>query len=141
MTIAITVYAHEGGARQFDSLSPSQIISIMRLFYISQPFALAALAAGKVSVACLIARLQSPSRWRTTLLWVLMSLLVAFNIVQAVLLFFQCNQLLVSWDVASTPAAQCISLVSTNANALAGAGMIDPLIICRRGKNSRFLKI
>ena len=113
----------------FSMLSVSQQLNVFRLIYIPQPFALVALATGKLSVACLLKRVQSPCRWRTILLWILMSLLVAYNLVQIPLLFVQCDQHLFGWGIDSGDQTHCVPTFGAGVNALAGAGNSSSLIL------------
>ena len=122
MSIIFTVFVYAGGGKPFSTLSPSQQLDVLHLLAIPQPFALVALTTGKLSVACLIKRVQGPCQWRTILLWVLMSLLVAYNLVQIPLVFVQCDQHIINWGMGFGDEAHCVPVVAANANALAGAG-------------------
>ena len=126
MSISITIFAHAGGGMPVSTLSPSQQTDVSCLIFIPQPFALVALSTGKLSVACLIKRVQFPCRWRTVLLWVLMSLLAAYNLVQISLLFVQCGQHHFGSGDSSSVTAHCVPVSAAAANALAGGG--NPLI-------------
>ena len=123
MSIIGTIYALEGGAKHMAIISAAQLNSVTRLFYIYQLFALICLTTGKISVMCLIKRLQSPQRWRSIILWVLGILLAAYNSINIILLFVACNDLLATWDPAASPTGHCLSVAPANINALAGAGM------------------
>ena len=101
MSIIWTVYALAGGAQHLSSLSPLQVVQITRLNWISQPFCIAGLVAGRLSVACLIKRLQSPTLWRTSLLWGLMIVLVLYSFVEIVLVYTQVRQYLCSFFILS----------------------------------------
>ena len=89
--------------------------SISRLDYVYQLFALFGLTTGKVSVICLIKRLQSPTKWRTIALWTIGVVLAAYNFEQAILVILQCDGLLVS------SSNICVHSTTVVYNALAGA--------------------
>jgi hypothetical protein len=68
------------------------------------------LTTGKISVACLIYRLQSPTRWRTTLLIGICSLMCVINSVVIILMFTQCIRVQLLWDHSpTTPKGHCFN--------------------------------
>jgi len=109
MSIVWTIYAANGGCRHAASLTNAQLITVGRLNWISQPLCVAGLTTGKISVACLILRLQSPTRWRTRLLFGLCSLMCAINIVVVVLMFTQCTPVTLLWDPSSASHGHCFN--------------------------------
>lgn len=124
MSIIATIYTREGGAKHVTALTTAQFDyapHLAYIFMIYQPFALICLTTGKISVMCLIKRLQSPTRWRTVMIWTLGILLAAYNFVNIVLLFVQCNDLLADWDPSASPAGNCLPGGAGSINALAGA--------------------
>ncbi|KAH8590752.1 hypothetical protein B0O99DRAFT_745051 [Bisporella sp. PMI_857] len=109
MSILWTIYALAGGCKHQSSLTDAQITKTTRLNWISQPMCVGGLTAGKISVACLIYRLQSPTRWRTKLLIGLCSFMVALNSVCIILMFTQCRPVELLWDHSPTgPKGHCI---------------------------------
>lgn len=111
MTISIiwTVYANYGGCRHAASLTAQQLINTARLNWVSQPFCISGLTTCKISVACLILRLQSPTRWRTLFLFGLCGFMVLTNIITVIVMFTQCTPITLLWDPSSAPNGHCIS--------------------------------
>jgi len=97
MSIIWTIYTLAGGCRHQSSLTPAQIERTTRLNWISQPMCVGGLTTGKISIACLIYRLQSPTRWRTKLLIGLCSFMCALNSVCIILMFTQCRPVELLW--------------------------------------------
>jgi hypothetical protein len=92
------------------SLTWDQISETGRLNWISQPLCLAALTTGKISVACLIYRLQSPTRWRTNFLIGLCTFMFIMNSILVVIIFTQCIPVQLLWDHSPTaPTGHCIN--------------------------------
>ena len=109
MSIIWTVYADEGGTRHVAALSGPQIVTVTRLNWISQPFCIWGLLAGKTSVACLVARLQAPTKWRRYLLWILCSIMFVLNNITIVFIFTQCRPVYLLWNPKSDPRGNCWS--------------------------------
>ncbi|TEY23441.1 hypothetical protein BOTCAL_1478g00010 [Botryotinia calthae] len=108
MSIVWTIYANDGGCRHAATLTPQQLIDTARLNWISQPLCVAGLTTCKISVACLILRLQSPTPWRTKLLVGLCTVMLLMNISVVTLMFTQCTPVRILWDPASAPNGHCI---------------------------------
>ncbi|PQE21313.1 integral membrane protein [Rutstroemia sp. NJR-2017a WRK4] len=109
MSIIWTIYANGGGCRHAASLTPTQRVNAGRLNWISQPLCVSGLTTCKISVACLILRLQSPTPWRTRLLVVLCTIMVLTNITVVVIMFTQCTPVRMLWDPESAPNGHCIA--------------------------------
>ncbi|PQE07102.1 integral membrane protein [Rutstroemia sp. NJR-2017a BVV2] len=108
MSVIWTIYANGGGCRHAASLTPTQRVNAGRLNWISQPLCVSGLTTCKISVACLILRLQSPTPWRTRLLVVLCTIMVLTNITVVVIMFTQCTPVRLLWDPESAPNGHCI---------------------------------
>jgi hypothetical protein len=108
MSVVWTIYANGGGCRHAASLTPAQRVKAGMLNWISQPLCVSGLTTCKISVACLILRLQSPTLWRTRLLVVLCSIMVMTNITVVVIMFTQCTPVRLLWDPESAPNGHCI---------------------------------
>ncbi|KAM0302193.1 hypothetical protein ACHAO8_011594 [Botrytis cinerea] len=108
MSAVWTIYANDGGCRHAATLTPQQLINTARLNWISQPLCVAGLTTCKISVACLILRLQSPTPWRTKLLVGLCTVMLLMNISVVTLMFTQCTPVRMLWDPASAPYGHCI---------------------------------
>ena len=87
----ISVYTSFGGTKHVFDLQPTQISSAMEWNLISLVFCIGSISTGKISVALLIYRLQSPSRWRTWLLWFLSVSSVVVAVLIVGLEFAQCT--------------------------------------------------
>ncbi|THV45516.1 hypothetical protein BGAL_0479g00020 [Botrytis galanthina] len=121
MSIVWTIYAKNGGCRHASALTAEQLITTARLNWISQPLCVSGLTTCKISVACLILRLQYPTPWRTKLLVSLLSVMVTINSIAVILMFTQCTPVRMLWDPASAPNGHCIksnvvSIISQSAS-------------------------
>ncbi|KAL9105148.1 MAG: hypothetical protein Q9187_008806 [Circinaria calcarea] len=72
--------------------------TIARFWYIAQPFAIMAIAVGRISVAVLILRIMGPSKWRKIFLY--FSIISTFVISSAtcILMFLACNPPKALWN-------------------------------------------
>ncbi|KAF7924011.1 hypothetical protein EAE99_006672 [Botrytis elliptica] len=124
MSVVWTIYAKNGGCRHASTLTREQLITTTRLNWISQPLCVSGLTTCKISVACLILRLQYPTPWRTKLLISLLSVMVTMNSIAVILIFTQCTPVRMLWNPASAPNGHCIksnvvSIMSQSASILA----------------------
>lgn len=79
------------GCRHIYYLSPEQISLVTKINWISQPFAIMALATGKISVAFLILRIIGTSSWRKGFLYFIMITCFVFCALAAIFSFVQCS--------------------------------------------------
>lgn len=93
-----TVYAHLGGARHVAYLDPQQIAIVAEYNYISLAPIVVAIAIGKCAVALLIYRLQSPSKWRTWLLWFLSISSLVLALLVCIIEYVQCTPTKALWN-------------------------------------------
>lgn len=93
-----TVLAMNNGCRHSYYLSPSELLSAMRLNWISQPFAITALATGKISVAFLILRIIGKSTWRRRLLYFCILSNSIFCSLAIIFTYVQCKPVEALWD-------------------------------------------
>ncbi|KAF7950189.1 hypothetical protein EAE96_007480 [Botrytis aclada] len=108
MSVVWTIYAKNGGCRHASTLNTEQLITTTRLNWVSQPLCVSGLTTCKISVACLIVRLQYPTPWRTKLLVSLLSVMLAMNIIAVILMFTQCTPVRMLWNPGSAPNGHCI---------------------------------
>lgn len=92
MSVTWTVYAYLGATR-YAPLSHARQTQTIKVNWISQVWCIMSLMTSKIAVAALIARLQSPCRWRTNLLWVVSAINVAWSVSEIIILFTQCRPL------------------------------------------------
>ena len=93
----VTAYILAGGAKHTSDISLAQLPRITKLNYLSQVFNILGFSTGKISVAFLIYRLQSPSRWRTWLLAILSILSFVLAILVIALFYAQCTPVRAIW--------------------------------------------
>ena len=96
-SITWTVYSHLGGT-SYAPMSDHDIVTTAFLSWISQCWSMAALVFGKMAVAALILRLQSPAKWRTILLKVLCVIAVVWDLVEIIIIFVQCSPSEALWN-------------------------------------------
>ena len=112
MSIIWTIYTLAGGCRHQSTLTLAQIERTTRLNWISQPMCVGGLTTGKISIACLIYRLQSPTRWRTKLLIGLCGFMCVLNSICIILMFTQCRPVELLWKQGDDrPPGKCIDHV------------------------------
>ncbi|MCJ1328445.1 hypothetical protein MMC10_005122 [Thelotrema lepadinum] len=103
-----TAYALAGGGRHLYYLSqdPVHASQILKLNWISQPFAIMSLGLGKISVAFLMLRLIGGFvKARRIFLWIIIILTFIFSVVCCVLTFVQCTPTRALWE--PVPGAVC----------------------------------
>ena len=100
-----TVLAANDGCRHLFYLDPDQRKFALRLNWITQPFAIAALATGKISVAFLLLRIIASSVWRRGFLWFMMATNFLFCSLSVIFTFAQCRPVTGLWD--PTVKAKC----------------------------------
>lgn len=81
-------------------MSEQSVVTTGLLTWISQCWSMAALVFGKLAVAALILRLQSPAKWRTILLKILCIVAVVWDTVEIILIFVQCSPTEALWNPA-----------------------------------------
>lgn len=136
MSIVWTIYAKNGGCRHASALTTEQLITTTRLNWISQPLCVSGLTTCKISVACLILRLQYPTPWRTKLLVSLLSVMVTINSIAVILMFTQCTPVRMLWDPASAPNGHCnksnvVSIISQSASSNGLPAMLTWYLLTR----------
>ena len=81
-----------------NGMQTSEASYALELNYLSQPFAIAAILAGKISVALMILRMIKRSYlWTRRLLWAVIVTCVAIFIISYTLFFAQCHPLKAWW--------------------------------------------
>lgn len=86
-----TVLGANDGCRHLYYLSPEQISLVTKINWMSQPFAIMALATGKISVAFLILRIIGQSTWRRGFLYFSMITCFIFCALASIFTFVQCS--------------------------------------------------
>jgi hypothetical protein len=92
------MYADAGGCRHQQSLTTAEQVVVFRLNFMSHPWCIIGLMTGKISVAFLILRFQSATRWRTWLVVGLCTPLVVVSVLNVVVIFAQCRPVELLWD-------------------------------------------
>ncbi|EPE30124.1 CHP3 [Glarea lozoyensis ATCC 20868] len=98
VSVIWTMYANAGGCRHQQSLTKPEQVIVFRLNFLSHPWCIIGLLTGKLSVAFLILRFQSPTRWRTRLIIGLCAPLVLMVMVNVTVIFTQCRPVQFLWD-------------------------------------------
>ena len=86
----LTAYALRGGGRHVFYLEqdPARLTEVLKLNWLSQPWAIMSLGLGKISVAFLMLRLVGPFiKARRSFLWTLIVLTFVFSAVASILTF------------------------------------------------------
>ena len=99
-TIVVIILAIDGGGRHEFYLSTSQVLHLVKVNFIAQPFGIAATGIGKISVAFLILRILDSTalwRWQKCYLWCTIMLTSIFTILPSVFLFTQCKSPKAIW--------------------------------------------
>jgi hypothetical protein len=81
-------------------MSEQNVVTTGLLSWISQCWSMAALVFGKLAVAALILRLQSPAKWRTILLKALCIVAAIWDTIEIILIFVQCSPTEALWNPA-----------------------------------------
>lgn len=97
-TITWTFYAYYGGCRHAYYLSPSELEIATKINWISHPFYVIGAVTGKVSIACLILRIQAPCVWRTYVLYTLISIMFIIVVPDVTFTYAQCKPVTALWD-------------------------------------------
>lgn len=100
-----TVLAVNNGCKHIYYLDSSELVPALRLSWITQTFAIAAVATGKISVAFLILRIMGKSTWRRRLLYFCIVSNSIFCSLAIIFTFVQCKPVEGLWD--SSVKAEC----------------------------------
>lgn len=94
-----TLSVSQGGARHLYQIAPSKIMTVLKLSWLLQPFAIMALATAKISVAFVMLRIiPSTTVWaRRSLYFAIVSTFVICAIA-SILTFVQCDPPRVLWE-------------------------------------------
>ena len=94
----------------FDIL-PANLSKVTELDFLSHVFCIMAIATGKIPVALLIYRIQSPTKWRTWLLVFLSTSSIVVGVLSIAMFFAQCKPTKALWIPA---AGHCWDIKKTN---------------------------
>jgi len=92
------MYADAGGCRHQQSLTKAEQVVVFRLNFLSHPWCIIGLMTGKLSVAFLILRFQSPTKWRTRLIVGLCTPMILMCVLNVTVIFSQCQPVQFLWD-------------------------------------------
>lgn len=102
LAIAGTFMLLSGGCRHLYYLVLDKgldgIVTVTRLFYICQPFAIMAIAVGRISVALLVLRIMVLTVWRKRFLWFSIISTFVISALNSVLLFAACSPVAAIWN-------------------------------------------
>ncbi|KAI9157925.1 putative integral membrane protein [Paramyrothecium foliicola] len=96
--ITVTLQVHYGVGRHAMYLTEENRVNAVYMIWLAVPFSPGSAAFGKVSIALLLMRLMNRNRFREALLWVLIFLLFAVNLVLIVITFAQCQPVTFLWE-------------------------------------------
>ncbi|KAL8979687.1 MAG: hypothetical protein Q9177_006073, partial [Variospora cf. flavescens] len=97
-SIACTVLALNNGCRHLFFLNDQERMLATKLSWVSQPWAIMALATSKASVALLIMRIMGTSTWRKNFLYFLIAANFLFCTLAIIFTFAQCRPSRALWD-------------------------------------------
>lgn len=102
LTVLVTVLEQQGGGRHLYYLTPPELVSILRLFWITQPFGIMVLTLAKVSIGFLLIRLLGPGKpWRRWLIYINMIITFLVGAADSILGFAQCSPPRALWEKVS----------------------------------------
>lgn len=95
MNISGTFFVLSGGCRHTIYLVLDKgiggIETVIKLWYVIQPFAIMAIAVGRMSVAVLILRIMGPSKWRKMFLYFSIISTFVISTVASIIIFAACD--------------------------------------------------
>lgn len=100
----MTLYAQRGGLQHIEDVvktGPDNVATVLLLNWLSQPFGIIGVAAGKISVSALLLGIikMTELRWHRLFLWVVpITLAALIAIACSVLTFAQCSPAEALWD-------------------------------------------
>ena len=103
-SITLTLYANRGGLQHIwdvGKTGPDNVATVLLLNWLSQPFGIVGVAAGKISVSALLLGIirLTELRWHRLYLWTVPIVLAALVAVScSVLTFAQCSPANALWD-------------------------------------------
>lgn len=100
-----TLFANYGGGRHIYYIQPvDQLVKVLHIAYVAQPFGAVAGALGKASVAGLTLRIAGPNTfWRKWFLYVSIFILFALTVTDITLKYVQCTPVNANWDIRIPP--------------------------------------
>lgn len=94
-----TLSVSQGGARHLYQIAPSNILSVLKLSWVLQPFAIMALATAKISVAFVMLRIiPSTTVWARRVLYFAIVSSFLISAVASILPFVQCDPPRALWE-------------------------------------------
>lgn len=128
MNISGTFFILAGGCRHTIYLLLDKgiggIETVIKLWYVMQPFAIMAIAVGRMSVAVLILRIMGPSKWRRIFLYFSIISTFVISTVACIIIFAACDPPRALWDPLIK--AKCWNENVGNYMAIATSGRLPP---------------
>ena len=119
-----SVYVIYGGARHIYHVDPKDLRIAIKYNFLTQPFAVAASACAKISVAFFLTRrIMGPVMvWRQRFLYLCTAVYALLSVISPLLVFVQCNPARALWEPERVPKAKCWDLKYTTNVSITQAG-------------------